>query len=98
MIVASNANEPQMVASSITIRCRSCGNRQSEQYVKARRRRVWPVLNARYIMVGGRYCCSGIRAAVEGLRIDLVDTWLARVKAVYAKHQKTLMALSRSTD
>lgn len=51
------------------------------------------VLKVRHIMVVGHYGCSGIRAAVEGLRLGLVDNWLGHVGAIYAKHQHTLMAL-----
>ncbi|CAM3713056.1 carbonate dehydratase [Polaromonas hydrogenivorans] len=51
------------------------------------------ILKVRHIMVVGHYGCSGIRAAVEGLRLGLVDNWLGHVGAVHAKHQSTLMAL-----
>ncbi|CAM3503745.1 carbonate dehydratase [Polaromonas hydrogenivorans] len=51
------------------------------------------ILKVRHIMVVGHYGCSGIRAAVEGLRLGLVDNWLGHVEAVHAKHQRTLMAL-----
>ncbi|CAM3743016.1 carbonate dehydratase [Polaromonas hydrogenivorans] len=51
------------------------------------------VLQVRHIMVVGHYGCSGIRAALEGQRLGLVDHWLAHVGAVYTKHQPALMAL-----
>lgn len=51
------------------------------------------VLKVRHIMVVGHYGCSGIHAAVEGLRLGLVDNWLGHVGAVHAKHQGRLMAL-----
>lgn len=51
------------------------------------------ILKVRHIMVVGHYGCSGIRAAVEGLRLGLVDHWLGHVGAVHAKHQATLAAL-----
>lgn len=51
------------------------------------------VLKVRHIMVVGHYGCSGIRAAVEGLRLGLVDNWLGHVGAVYARHRRTLMSL-----
>ena len=51
------------------------------------------VLQVRHIMVVGHYGCSGIRAALEGQRLGLVDNWLAHVGAVHTKHQPALMAL-----
>lgn len=51
------------------------------------------VLKVRHIMVVGHYGCSGIHAAVEGLRLGLVDNWLGHVGAVHAKHRRTLLAL-----
>jgi carbonic anhydrase len=51
------------------------------------------ILKVRHIMVVGHYGCSGIRAALEGQRLGLVDNWLAHVRAVYTKHQPALMAL-----
>lgn len=41
------------------------------------------ILKVRHIMVVGRYSCSGIRAAVEGLR--LVNYWLGHVSAVHSR-------------
>jgi carbonic anhydrase len=51
------------------------------------------VLKVRHIMVVGHYGCSGIRAAIEGLRLGLVDNWLGHIAAIHAKHRRTLMAL-----
>lgn len=51
------------------------------------------VLKVRHVMVVGHYGCSGIRAAVEGLRLGLVDNWLGHVSAVYARHRQSLKTL-----
>ena len=51
------------------------------------------VLKVRHVMVVGHYGCGGIRAAVEGTRLGLVDTWLRHVLEVQARHRKMLMAL-----
>ena len=51
------------------------------------------VLKVRHVMVVGHYGCSGILAAVEGLRLGLVDNWLGHVGAVYARHRRSLMTL-----
>jgi carbonic anhydrase len=51
------------------------------------------VLKVRHVMVVGHYGCAGIRAAVEGTRLGLVDTWLRHIHEVQARHRKMLMAL-----
>jgi carbonic anhydrase len=39
------------------------------------------ILQVRHIAVVGHYGCSGIRAAVGGTRLGLVDNWLGRKRA-----------------
>lgn len=51
------------------------------------------VLKVRHVMVVGHYGCGGIRAAVEGLRLGLVDGWLRHIHDVQAKHRQALIAL-----
>jgi carbonic anhydrase len=51
------------------------------------------VLKVRHIMVVGHYGCAGIRAAVEGTRLGLVDTWLRHIHEVQGRHQVLLTAL-----
>jgi carbonic anhydrase len=51
------------------------------------------VLKVRHVMVVGHYGCGGIRAAVEGLRLGLVDGWLRHIHDVQARHRPALMAL-----
>lgn len=52
------------------------------------------VLKVRHVMVVGHYGCSGVRAALEGVRLGLVDTWLSYVQEVHARHQHTLAVLA----
>ena len=51
------------------------------------------VLKVRHLMVVGHYGCGGIRAAVEGLRLGLVDGWLRHIHDVQARHRQALIAL-----
>lgn len=51
------------------------------------------VLKVRHVMVVGHYGCGGIRAAVEGLRLGLVDGWLHHIHDVQARHRQALVAL-----
>jgi carbonic anhydrase len=41
-------------------------------------------------MVVGHYGCSGIRAAMEGQRLGLVDNWIRHVQEVRDKHAMDL--------
>lgn len=51
------------------------------------------VLKMRHVMVVGHYGCGGIRAAVEGQRLGLVDGWLRHIHDVQARHREALIAL-----
>lgn len=46
------------------------------------------VLRVRHIMVVGHYGCGGIRAAWEGMRLGLADSWIAHICQVRDKHAK----------
>lgn len=51
------------------------------------------VLKVRHIMVVGHYGCGGVRAALEGARLGLIDNWLRHIQDVRDKHVALLDAL-----
>jgi carbonic anhydrase len=51
------------------------------------------VLKVKHIMVTGHYGCGGVRAALFGDRLGLVDNWLHHVHDVRDKHLAQLMGL-----
>lgn len=44
-------------------------------------------------MVVGHYGCGGVRAALAGERLGLVDTWVRHVHEVWLRHEDALEAL-----
>ncbi|MHB8899196.1 MAG: carbonate dehydratase [Thermoguttaceae bacterium] len=52
------------------------------------------VLKVKDIIVCGHYGCGGVRAALRGERLGLVDNWLRHVQDVRLKHESRLSALS----
>ena len=55
------------------------------------------VLQVKHIMVVGHYGCGGVKAALEGARVGIVDVWLRHVRDVREKHLKTIGALPPET-
>jgi carbonic anhydrase len=55
------------------------------------------VLKVKHIMVVGHYGCSGVRAALRGDRLGLVDNWLRHVQDVKVKHADRLTGLATET-
>ena len=48
------------------------------------------VLGVEHVMVVGHYGCGGVRAALTGARLGLVDNWLRHVSDVAQKHREQL--------
>jgi carbonic anhydrase len=51
------------------------------------------VLGVRHVIVCGHYGCGGVKAALEGQRLGLVDNWLRHVEDVRDAHAEALAAL-----
>jgi carbonic anhydrase len=47
-------------------------------------------LHVKHIIVVGHYGCSGVRAAMDNLRIGIADNWLRHVQDVRNRHQAWL--------
>ncbi|MBS0583611.1 MAG: carbonate dehydratase [Proteobacteria bacterium] len=55
------------------------------------------VLKVEHILVVGHYGCGGVKAALEGARLGLVDNWLRHVGDVAQKHAGTLEKVDLAT-
>ena len=54
------------------------------------------VLHVKHIMVVGHYGCGGVRAALAGDKLGLIDNWLRHVRDVYQKHQALVDGAGRA--
>lgn len=54
-------------------------------------------LQVQHVIVVGHYGCSGVRAAMENLRVGIADNWLRHVQDVRNDHQDWLMTLPDDT-
>ena len=50
-------------------------------------------LKVEHVMVVGHYGCSGVQAALEGVRIGLADNWLRHIQDVRDRHRTLLDAI-----
>lgn len=55
-------------------------------------------LKIKHIMVVGHYGCSGVRAALENIRVGLADNWIRHIQDVSEKHGKYLGDVLNSND
>lgn len=51
------------------------------------------VLQVEHVVVCGHYGCGGVRAALDGDRLGLIDNWLAHVRDVAIANHERLRAL-----
>jgi carbonic anhydrase len=51
------------------------------------------VLSVKHIMIVGHYGCGGVRAALEGTSLGLIDNWLRHIQDVADRHAGLLDAL-----
>ena len=54
-------------------------------------------LRVRHVIVCGHYGCGGVRAALSGTKLGLIDNWLRHVQDVHRKHARELDALGTDT-
>jgi carbonic anhydrase len=56
------------------------------------------VLKVRHVMVVGHYSCGGVAAALNNLKLGLIDNWLRHVQDVAAKHRDALAAIEGEAE
>lgn len=56
------------------------------------------VLRVKHVIVCGHYGCGGVRAALRGDRVGLVDNWLRHVQDVREKHCERVAAAADEDD
>ncbi|HEU4697912.1 MAG TPA: carbonate dehydratase [Gemmatimonadales bacterium] len=54
------------------------------------------VLQVEHVMVVGHYGCGGVRAALRGAPLGLIDNWLRHVQDVAERHREQLDALDEA--
>jgi carbonic anhydrase len=56
------------------------------------------VLKISDIIICGHYGCGGVKAAIEGNGLGLIDNWIRNIKEIYHFHSKELSKLKSSID
>jgi carbonic anhydrase len=51
------------------------------------------VLEVKHVIVCGHYGCGGVRAALENMKLGLIDNWLRHVQDVRQKHAASLASI-----
>lgn len=54
------------------------------------------VLRVKHVMVVGHYGCGGVRAALAGDKLGLIDNWLRHVRDVYSTHKDIVDAAGKA--
>jgi len=55
-------------------------------------------LNIQHIIVLGHYKCGGIKTAVKGSDLEMVDNWVSPIHDLYHSHKKELLTLASEQD
>ena len=56
------------------------------------------VLKVKHIIVVGHYGCGGVRAALQGQKLGLIDNWLRHVQDVKGKYTDHLACIADESD
>lgn len=54
-------------------------------------------LKVKHIMVTGHYACGGVKAALEGRQLGLVDYWVRNIRDVYYANKDLIDSISDDT-